>query len=176
VFVEDQLQKRYIWLSKSPQTSLVYFVIKKDRKRRMVQDYRHLNWWMVKNRYPLSLIMDILDRVEKKKVFTKLNLRWGYNNVRVKKGNEWKVAFTMYIGTYELTVIYFSLINPSTTFQTMINVLFYDIINQENTATFINNIIVTMDTKEEYDELVEEGWKRITFLSSQKSINGKYEK
>ena len=58
----------------------------------------------------------------------------------------------------------------------MINNLFYDIIDQENTATFINNIIVTMDTKEEHDELVEEGWKRITFLSSQKSINGKYEK
>jgi len=58
----------------------------------------------------------------------------------------------------------------------MINNLFYDIIDQENTATFINNIIVTMDTKEEHDELVGEGWKRITFLSSQKSINGKYEK
>jgi len=88
VFVEDQLQKRYIWLLKSPQTSLVHFVMKKDRKRRMVQDYRHVNQWMVKNGYPLSLIMDILDGVEKKKVFTKLNLRWGYNNVRIKKGNE----------------------------------------------------------------------------------------
>ena len=60
---------------KSPQTSPVHFVVKKDRKRRMVQDYFHVNQWIVKNRYLLPLIADILDGVEKKKVFTKLDLR-----------------------------------------------------------------------------------------------------
>jgi len=85
VFVEDQLRKGYIRPSKSPQTSPVHFVAKKDRKRRMVQDYRHINQWMIKNRYPLSLIADILDGVGKRKVFTKLDLRWGYNNIRIRK-------------------------------------------------------------------------------------------
>jgi len=100
-FVEDQLQKGYIHLSKSPQTSPVHFVAKKDSKRRMVQDYQHINQWMIKNGYPLPLIVDILDGVGKRKVFTKLDLRWGYNNVRIKEGDEWKAAFTTHIGAYE---------------------------------------------------------------------------
>jgi len=87
-FMEDQLRKGYIRPSKSPQTSPVHFVAKKNGKRRMVQDYRHINQWTVKNRYPLPLITDILDGVEKRKVFTKLDLRWGYNNVRIKEGDE----------------------------------------------------------------------------------------
>jgi len=74
-FMEDQLQKGYIWPSKLPQTSLVYFVAKKNGKRRMVQDYHYVNQWTIKNRYPLPLIADILDGVGKKKVFTKLDLR-----------------------------------------------------------------------------------------------------
>ena len=87
-FVEDQLRKGYIRPSKSPQTSLVHFVAKKDRKRRMVQNYRHINEGTIKNVYPLPLISDILDGVGTKKVFTKLDLRWGYNNVRSKEGDE----------------------------------------------------------------------------------------
>ena len=74
-FIEDQLRKGYIRPSKSPQMSLVHFVVKKDGKRRIVQDYRHINQWTIKNRYPLPLIADILDGVGKRKVFTKLNLR-----------------------------------------------------------------------------------------------------
>jgi len=74
-FVEDQLRKGYIQPSKSPQISPVYFIVKKDGTWRMVQDYRHINQWMIKNGYPLSLIVDILDGVGKRKVFTKLDLR-----------------------------------------------------------------------------------------------------
>jgi len=87
-FVEDQLRKEYICSSKSPQISPVHFVAKKDGKRRMVQDYRHINQWTIKNRYLLPLIVDILDGVGKRKVFTKLDLRWGYKNVRIKEGDE----------------------------------------------------------------------------------------
>jgi len=74
-FVEDQLRKGYIQLSKSSQTSLVHFVVKKNGTQRMVQDYRHINQWTIKNGYLLPLIADILDGVGKRKVFTKLNLR-----------------------------------------------------------------------------------------------------
>jgi len=72
------LRKRYIRPSKSPQTSLVFFVLKKDRKKRMVQDYRYLNSWTIKNNYPLPLISDLVDNIGKKRVFTKIDLRWGY--------------------------------------------------------------------------------------------------
>jgi len=102
---------------------------------------------MIKNGYPLSLIVDILDEVGKKKVFMKLDLRWGYNNVRIKEGDEWKVAFTTHIGAYEPTVIYFGLTNSFATFQMIINDLFRDLINQGDMATFINNILVAMDTE-----------------------------
>jgi len=116
---------------------------------------------MIKNGYPLSLIADILDGVGKRKVFTKLDLRWGYNNVRIKERDEWKAVFTMHIGAYEPTVMYFGLTNSPATFQTMINDLFRDLINQGDTVTFINNILVATDTEEEHDELVEEVLKRL---------------
>jgi len=75
VFIEDQLRKGYIRPSKSPQTSPVHFVAKKDGKQRMVQDYHHINQWTIKNGYPLPLIADTLDGVGKRKMFTKLDLR-----------------------------------------------------------------------------------------------------
>ena len=73
-FVKDQLRKEYIRPSKSPQTSLVFFVQKKDGKKRMVQDYWYLNSWTIKNNYPLLLISDLIDSIGKKKVFTKMDL------------------------------------------------------------------------------------------------------
>ena len=74
-FVREQLRKGYIRPSKSPQTALVFFVGKKDRKQRMVQDYRYLNKWTIKNNYPLPLISDVLENIGTKKLFTKMDLR-----------------------------------------------------------------------------------------------------
>jgi len=73
--VKDQLRKGYIRPLKSPQTSPVFFVPKKDGKKRMVQDYQYLNSWTIKNNYPLPLISDLVDSIGKKKVFTKMDLR-----------------------------------------------------------------------------------------------------
>jgi len=127
----------------------------------MVQDYQHINQWTIKNGYPLPLIADILDRVGKRKVFTKLDLRWGYNNIRIKEGNEWKAAFTIHIGAYKPTIMYFGLTNSPATFQMMMNDLFRDLINQGDTATFIDNILVARDTEEGHNELVEKVLKRL---------------
>jgi len=102
-----------------------------------------------------------LDGVGKRKVFTKLDLRWGYNNVRIKKGDEWKTAFMTHIGAYEPIVMYFRLTNSPTTFQAMINNLFRDLINQGDTATFIDNILVATDMEEGYDKLVEKVLRRL---------------
>jgi len=160
-FVEDQLRKGYIQPSKSLQTSLVHFVVKKDGTWRMVQDYQYLNQWTIKNGYPLSLIADILDGVGKRKVFTKLDLRWGYNNVRIKEREKWKIAFTTHIGAYGPTIMYFGLTNSPATFQAMINDLFRDLINQGDTVTFIDDILVATDMEEGHDELVEEVLRRL---------------
>jgi len=127
----------------------------------MVQNYYHINQWTIKNGYLLPLIADILDGVGKKKVSTKLDLRWGYNNVRIKEGDKWKAAFTTHIGAYEPTVMYFGLTNSPATFQTIMNDLFQNLINQGDTAMFIDDILVVTDTEEEHDKLVEEILKRL---------------
>ena len=88
-------------------------------------------------------------------------MRWEYNNIRIKEGDEWKAAFTTYIGAYEPTIMYFGLTNSPATFQAMTNDLFRDLINQGDTATFIDDILVATDTEEEHDELVEEVLRRL---------------
>jgi len=81
-FVEDQLRKGYIRPSKSPQMSPVFFVGKKDRSKRIVMNYCNLNNQIVKNNYPLPLITELINNIDSKKVFTKMDLRWGFNNKR----------------------------------------------------------------------------------------------
>ena len=94
-------------------------------------------------------------------MFTKLDLRWGYNNVRIREGDEWKAAFTTHIRAYEPTVMYFGLINSPATFQAMMNNLFRDLINKGDTTTFINDILVATDTEEDHNKLVEKVLKRL---------------
>ena len=160
-FMKEQLRKGYIRLLKSPQTAPVFFVGNKDGKKRMVQDYRYLNEWTIKNNYPLPLISDILENIGMKRLFIKMDLRWGYNNVRIKEGDEWKAAFTTPKGSFEPTVMFFGLMNSLATFQAMINELLRDLINTGKVAVFIDNVIVGTETEEGHDELVVEVIKRL---------------
>jgi len=160
-FVKEQLRKGYIRPSKSPQMALVFFVGKKDGKKRMVQDYRYLNEWTIKNNYPLPLILDILENIGTKKLFTKMDLRWGYNNVRIKEGDEWKAAFITPEESFEPTVMFFGLTNSPATFQVMMNELLRDLINTGKVAVFINDVIVGTETEEGHDELVAEVIRRL---------------
>jgi len=136
-------------------------VLKKDRKKRIVQDYRYLNSWMIKNNYPLPLISDLIDSIGKKKVFTKMDLRWDYNNVRIKEGNEWKAAFLMPEGSFEPMVMFFGLTNSLATFQAMMNDLLRDLVVEEKVAVFIDNVMVVTETEEGHDEIVEEVLRRL---------------
>jgi hypothetical protein len=79
--------------SKSPLGAPVFFIKKKDGKLHFVQDYRALNTITQKNQYPLPLIDDLIHRLKGVQYFTKLDVRWGYNNVRIREGDEWKAAF-----------------------------------------------------------------------------------
>jgi len=137
------------------------FVPKKDGKRRIVQDYRYINKFTIKNSYPLLLISDLVDNMGIKRVFTKMNLRWGYNNVRIKEGNEWKAAFIMHIGSFEPVIMFFGLTNSLATFQTMMNDIFRDLINKGDVATFIDDMLVGTETEEGHNELVEEILRRL---------------
>ena len=160
-FIKEQLRKGYIWLSKSPQMMPVFFVGKKDEKKRIVQNYRYLNEWTIKNNYPLLLISDILENIGTKKVFTKMDLRWGYNNMRIKEGDEWKAVFTSQEGSFEPMVMFFGLTNSLATFQAMINKLLRDLINTGKVVAFIDDVIVGMETEEGHDKIVEEVIRRL---------------
>src|SRR5260370_40702552 len=99
----------------------VCFVKKKDGSLWLVQDYLKLNEITVKNSYPLPLISDVLSCLRNAKWFSTLDLRWGFNNVRVRSGDEWKVAFMTNQGLFEPLVMFFGLCNSLATFQTMMN-------------------------------------------------------
>jgi len=99
--------------------------------------------------------------MDSKKVFTKMDLRWRFNNMRIKKGNEWKRAFTIHIGSFEPIVMFFGMTNSPATFQVMINEILRDLINEGKVAAFVDNMLVKIETEEGHDEIVEEILRRL---------------
>jgi Retroviral aspartyl protease len=92
-FLNENLEKGYIWTSQLPQASPFFFCKKKDGRLWPCQDYWYLNNWMVKNAYPLPLISEIMDKLKGEKYFLKIDVRWGYNNIQIWSGDKWKAAF-----------------------------------------------------------------------------------
>jgi len=115
----------------------------------------------VKNNYLLPLIIELIDNMGSKKVFTKMDLRWGFNNIRIKEGDEWKRAFTMHIGSFKPTVMFFGMTNSPATFQAIMNEILRDLINEGKVAAFVDDVLVGTETKEGHDEIVEEILRRL---------------
>ncbi|KAF8748062.1 hypothetical protein RHS01_11083 [Rhizoctonia solani] len=128
-WLRDKLKAGKIRPSKSSISSPVMFVPKKDGSRRLVVDYCCLNNRTKKNVYPLPRPDDLMAQLRGAKVFTKLDLRWGYNNVRVKEGDEWKTAFCTKYGLYKSLVMTFGLTNAPAAFQHFMNELFKDLLD-----------------------------------------------
>src|SRR3979490_579365 len=105
IFIEENLASGCIRPSKSPMASPVFFIKKKEGLLQLVQDYRRLNAMTIKNQYPLPLIPELINHLRGAKYFTKLDVRWGHNNVGIKDGDEWKVAFRTNRGLYEPVVM-----------------------------------------------------------------------
>ena len=109
-----------------------------------------------------------------RKVFTKIDLRWGYNNIQIKEGNEWKAVFTIHLGVYEPTVIFFGLTNLLAIFQAMMNNILQDLIDTGDVVAFMNDILVGTEDKRKHDKVVEEILKRMElndlYLKSEKYV------
>ncbi|QRW19754.1 Retrotransposable element Tf2 protein [Rhizoctonia solani] len=125
----DKLKARKIHPSKSSISSPVMFVPKKDGSCRLVVDYRCLNNRTKKNVYPLPRPDDLMAQLHGAKIFTKLDLRWGYNNVQVKEGDKWKTAFCTKYSLYKSLVMTFGLTNAPAAFQHFMNKLFKDLLD-----------------------------------------------
>ena len=137
-FIDEQLLKGYIEPSKSPYASPFFFVKKKDGKLRPVQDYRALNSWTVKNQYPLPLIPVLIRDLGGAFIYSKLDVRWGYNNIRIKVGDEWKAAFKTKRGLHQPKVMFFGMSNSPPTFQGFMDDIYYaTIAKHEARGTFI---------------------------------------
>ncbi|SJL07264.1 uncharacterized protein ARMOST_10607 [Armillaria ostoyae] len=141
-FLDENLDSGRITESKSPFASPFFFVKKKDGSLRPVQDYRKLNEMTIKNRYPLLLISELIDKLQGAKYFTKLDVRWGYNNVRIKEGDEHKAAFRTNQGLFEPTVMFFGLTNSPATFQWMMNDIFKDLISEGKVTIYLDDILI----------------------------------
>src|SRR5580698_10699538 len=124
LFINKQLEKGYICPSKPQYVSSFFFIKKKDGKLRPVQDYRKVNAWTVHNQYPLPLIGDLIRDLGGAVVFTKFDIRQGYNNIHIKEGDEHKAEFKTRRGLFEPTVMYFGLCNSPATFQAFMNDIF----------------------------------------------------
>ena len=99
---------------------------------------------MVKNNYPLLLISQLVDKLKGAKLFTKMDLRWGYNNVHIKKEDKWKATFMCFREAYEPLVMYFGLCNFPATFQTMMNEIFTDM--EDVVVVYIDDLMIFMKT------------------------------
>jgi reverse transcriptase-like protein len=115
-FLAENLRLKHIRRSNSLYASGFFLIRKKDGKFHPVQDYRNLNKWTVPNQYPLPLINDLIYDLAGYCLFSKFNVRWGYNNIRIKEGDEWKATFKTSEGLFEPTIMFFGLTNSPATF------------------------------------------------------------
>ena len=138
--------------SKSRYAAPCFYIPKKNKSLRLVQDYRKLNQVMIKDKMPLPLIGEVIDKLKEAKYFNKLDLIWGYNNVRIKEGDEWKVVFLTNKGLFEPQVMYFGLCNSPGTFQRMMNSILQELLHEGILADYMDNFMIPAKTMKELEE------------------------
>ena len=126
-------------------------VEKKDKSLRMVVDYRALNEVTIKNKYPLPMINDLFDQLQGAKVFSKIDLRSGYHQLKIREKDIPKTAFTTRYGLYEYTVMSFGLTNAPAYFMSMMNKVFMEYL-EKFVVVFIDDIMVYSKNEEEHKE------------------------
>nr|AAV32173.1 putative polyprotein [Oryza sativa Japonica Group] len=149
--VDEQLQKGYIRPSTSPWGAPVIFVEKKDKTKRMCVDYRALNEVTIKNKYPLPRIDDLFDQLKGAKVFSKIDLRSGYHQLRIREEDIPKTAFTTRYGLYECTVMSFGLTHAPAFFMNLMNKVFMEFLDKF-VVVFIDDILIYSKSEEEHEQ------------------------
>jgi hypothetical protein len=154
--IKELLEKGFIYPSSSLWGAPVIFVPKKDGTQRLCVDYHTLNEVTIKNKYPLPRIDDLFDQLRGACVFSKINLRLGYHQLKVRECDIPKTAFVLRYGLYEFTVMSFRLTNAPTYFMYMVNKVFVEYLNKF-VMVFIDDILVysrSEEVQEEHPRLV----------------------
>lgn len=140
-YIDENLTNGFIRHSKSPAGAPILFVKKKDGSLRLCVDYRGLNRVTIRNRYPLPLIPELLDRLRTGMVFSKIDLRGAYHLVRIRPGDEWKTAFRTRYGHFEYRVMPFGLTNAPAVFQHLMNDIFREYLDQF-VVVYLDDILI----------------------------------
>ncbi|WVZ48598.1 hypothetical protein U9M48_000019 [Paspalum notatum var. saurae] len=149
--IDELLGKGFIRPSSSPWAFPVLFVDKKDGSRRMCVDYRALNDVTIKNKYPLPRIDDLFDQLQGACVFSKIDLRSGYHQMKIRPSDIPKTAFITRFGLYEYTVMSFGLTNAPAYFMNLMNKVFMEYLDKF-VVVFIDDILIYSKTEEEHEE------------------------
>ncbi|WVZ84916.1 hypothetical protein U9M48_031886 [Paspalum notatum var. saurae] len=149
--IDELLGKGFIRPSSSPWAFPVLFVDKKDGSRRMCVDYRALNDVTIKNKYPLPRIDDLFDQLQGACVFSKIDLRSGYHQMKIRPSDIPKTAFITRFGLYKYTVMSFGLTNAPTYFMNLMNKVFMEYLDKF-VVVFIDDILIYSKTEEEHEE------------------------
>jgi len=149
--LEDLLDKKFVRPSVSPWGAPVLLIKKKDGSMRLCIDYRQLNKVTIKNRYPLPRIDDLMDQLVGAKVFSKIDLRSGYHQIKVKDEDMQKTAFRTRYGHYEYKVMPFGVTNAPGVFMEYMNIIFHKYLDQF-VVVFIDDILIYSKTEAEHAE------------------------
>jgi hypothetical protein len=148
-YTDEFLNKKFIRASKSPAGAPVLFTKKKDGSLRLCVDYRGLNQITIKNRCPLPLITETLDKLKGAKIYTKIDIYGAYNRIRIKEGDEWKTAFRTRYGHFEYLVMPFGLTNAPATFQAYINDTLREFLD-EFCVVYLDDILIYSKNRKEH--------------------------
>ena len=147
-FLAKELELGRIKEGLSPYTSPVYFINKKDsEEKRIIMDYCEVNKWTIRDNNPLPNIWEALENLRNKTLFSKFDIQWGYNNIRIAKRDQYKAAFKTKHGTFIPQVMYFGLKNAPPFFQRMMHCNFRELLQKylENLGNYMDNWWIAMD-------------------------------
>jgi hypothetical protein len=162
--LEELLNKGYIRPSVSPWGAPVLFVKKKDGIFRLCIDFRQLKNYTIKNKYPLPRIDDLFDQLRGENIFSKIDLRLGYHQVRIKEEDIHNTTFRTKYGPYEFVVVPFGLTNTPAIFMCLTNGIFRNYLDKF-VIVFLDDILVYSKSEEEHEQSLKTGISSVEITS-----------
>ena len=157
--MDKQLKARLIVELSLRYVMLCFYIPKKNRSLQLVQDYQKLNQYTIKDKTPLPLIREVIDKLKEAKYFNKLDLIWRYNNIHIKEGDKWKVVFLTNKGLFKPKVMYFRLCNLIGIFQRIMNRIFWKLLHEGVLANYMDNFVIPAKTKKELEKKQSNFWR-----------------